>query len=218
MAQPQSYGSGGGAGQQKANAAREQGQQVGREAQDQARAVADTATQVAGQVADEVAGHAGDLARDAREQVTEQARQQTSNLGDAIGHLGEQVHALAAGKPEQAGPVGDYVDRFAGQLDQTAGRVNELGFDGLVDEAQRYARRRPGAFLVGAAAAGFAVSRLARGAQQAQQHGAQASLTSSDGHTEASGSDAASARAPTVPPPPPARRPTPLPGSGEVGR
>lgn len=172
MAQPQTYGT-----RQDTDApdtvdlTKEEGRQVADETRRQAGAVAGTAKEQAGNVANEAMGHARDLAGSAKQQLHDQARSQTDALGGAIGTFGNRVQALADGDVDRAGPVGDYAQRIAGQVEQLAGRVDELGFDGMIDEVQRYARRRPGAFLLGAAVAGFAVSRLARGAQSAQQDG-----------------------------------------------
>lgn len=52
--------------------------------------------------------------------------------------------------------------------DETS-HVGTTGFDGMVDDVESFARRRPGAFLAGAAVAGFAASRLGRGVQASQQ-------------------------------------------------
>ncbi|MEX2504332.1 MAG: hypothetical protein WD378_05745 [Egicoccus sp.] len=168
MAEPQTYGT-----ETKApdtvDLTKEEGRQVKDETQQQAGAVAGTAKEQAGNVANEAMGHARDLTENAKQQLHEQARQQTDALGGVIGTFGDRVHALADGNVDEAGPIGDYAQRLAGQVDQVAGRVNELGFDGMIDEVQRYARRRPGAFLLGATVAGFAASRLARGAKSGQQ-------------------------------------------------
>jgi hypothetical protein len=131
--------------------------------------VADTARQSVAEVTEEAKHQAVDLAEDARRQLHDQARQQTDHLGSAIQDLGHKLHALADGRTDETGQVGDYTERVADQVDRIGGRVQELGFDGTVDELQRFARRRPGVFLMGAAAAGFAVSRLGRGAKDAQQ-------------------------------------------------
>lgn len=169
MAQPQTYGTMQDSdGPETLDLTREEGRQVADETRRQAGAVAGTAREQAGNVATEAMDHARDLAGTARQQLHHQARQQTDALGGAIGTLGGRVQALADGDVDGAGPVGDYAQRLAGQVEQFAGRVDELGFDGMVDEVQRYARRKPGAFLLGAAVAGFAISRLARGAQSAQ--------------------------------------------------
>lgn len=172
VAQPQAYGAtGSGGGSDTKQAAAEQGQQVKDEASQQARAVAGTARDQASQVADEARTQARGLATDAKQQLHRQAQQQTDQLGGTIGQFGERVEALASGRPEEAGPLADYASSIAEQVQQMAGRVEQLGFDGMIDEAQRFARRRPGAFLAAAAAAGFAVSRLGRGAKDAADGG-----------------------------------------------
>jgi hypothetical protein len=181
VAQTHTHGgpSGGGGGDDtgRREVAQEQGREVADDARQQAGHVAETARQEGAKVADEIKHHAIDLAEDAREQLHHQARQQTSNLGQALGQFGGRVHALADGRPEEAGPVGDYADRLAGQVEDIAGRIDELGFDGVVDEVQRFARRRPGAFLAGAAFAGFAVARLTRGGRDAEQGSADSGRT-----------------------------------------
>jgi hypothetical protein len=149
--------------------AKQEGQQLAEDTRTQAREVAGTARESVAEVADEAKHQAIDLAEDARRQLHDQARQQTDHLGGAIQDLGQKLHALADGRTEEAGRVGDYTDRVADQVERIGVRVQELGFDGTVDELQHFARRRPGAFLLGAAAAGFAVSRLGRGATDAQE-------------------------------------------------
>jgi uncharacterized protein YjbJ (UPF0337 family) len=222
VAQPQAYGAtGSGEGSDTKQAAAEQGQQVKEEASQQARAVTGTAKDQASQVADEARTQAGGLAEDAKQQLHQQAEQQTEQLGGVIGQFGQRVEALASGRPEEAGPLGDYADSIADQVQQLAGRVDQLGFDGMVDEVQRFARRRPGAFLAAAAVAGFAVSRVGRGAKDAQDS---SSSTPSPGslRTPPSGTAARDIdlTETTSPPPVPAASPPPAsatsPAPGQV--
>lgn len=143
--------------------AQQRGREVAGEARQRGQQVADTTREEAGRVVDEATTQAAHVMETARQELHHQARQQTDHAGDALAHLGQRVQALADGRREDAGPVGDYAERIADQVQGLARRVDELGFDGLIEETQRFARRRPGAFLIGAAAAGFAVSRLGRG-------------------------------------------------------
>lgn len=168
MAPPQTYGAtGSDQGPDSNRTTTKQGQEVAGEAAGQARSVARTASGEASEVAAEARAQARDLAVDAKHQLHHQARQQTGQLGGALDQLGQRMEALASGRAEEAGPVGDYAGSIADQMQRMAGRIDELGFDGVVEEVQRFARRRPGAFLAAAAAAGFAASRLARGAKAA---------------------------------------------------
>lgn len=149
--------------------AKQRGGEVAEDAREQAKKVGETARAGAAEVVDEAKHQAADLVADAREQLHGQARRQTDHLGDAVQAFGDKLHAMAGGRPEDAGQVADYADRLADQVDRIGGRVSELGFDGTVDELQRYARRRPGMFLLGAGFAGFVVARLGRGAKEAEE-------------------------------------------------
>jgi hypothetical protein len=126
---------------------------------------ADTLQHQAGRVTDEVREQAVSLGEDARRQLHTQARVQTEHLGETLESVADHLHALADGRPEEAGQARDLLDRIADQVSEASQRIDELGFDGAVDELQRFARRRPGVFLASAAAIGFAGSRLAQGAK-----------------------------------------------------
>lgn len=151
---------------------------------EQAQQVAGTAREQAGEVMHEAREQAGNVIGEARHQLRTQADEQTQRLGGALHDLGRQFQALADGRAEEAGAASDYADRLAGQVLEIAGRVDEMGFDGLVGELQRFARRRPGAFLAGAAIVGFASARMGRGAKEAE---AQRSQYAEDGPTVQSG-------------------------------
>jgi hypothetical protein len=60
-----------------------------------------------------------------------------------------------------------------------AERLESGGLEGALSDLQGFARRRPGVFLLGAAAAGFAVARLVRGAQAANGDGSSGSGSTS---------------------------------------
>lgn len=131
--------------------------------------VASEATQQAGQVAQEVSVQARELVGQARNELRDQASQQTGRAADKMRTLSEQVQALTDGRPEEAGPVGDYARQAGDKLQQVASRLDEGGLEGMFEDVQGFARRRPGVFLAGAAMAGFAVGRMLRGAQSAAQ-------------------------------------------------
>jgi hypothetical protein len=88
--------------------------------------------------------------------------------------LSRRVRALADGRPEDAGVAGDYVRRTGEQLQQVAERLESGGVEGAVSDLRGFARRRPGAFLLGALATGFAVGYLVRGGQAAEPKGPRA--------------------------------------------
>lgn len=131
--------------------------------------VASEASHQAGQVAQEASAQARELVGQARNELRDQASQQTGRAVEKMRTLSEQVQALTDGRPEEAGPVGDYARQAGDKLQQVASRLDEGGLDTLFEDAKGFARRRPGAFLAGAAVAGFAMGRMLRGAQSNAQ-------------------------------------------------
>jgi hypothetical protein len=146
-----------------ASTAGKHGQETAQRATSEASQVADTAKDQARQVKDEVATQARGLVDQAKNELRDQGRSQADQVAQAIRRVSDQAEALAAGRIDEAGSVADYVRRAGGQVRQVADRLDQRGVDGVVDDVQNFARRRPGAFLLGCAAAGFVTGRLLRG-------------------------------------------------------
>jgi hypothetical protein len=176
--------------------------QVAGVAGDEARDVAGDVREEAQAVASEAATQVHSVVDSTRSALRSQARQGTERASGALGDLGSQLRALAEGDREGAGEVGRYANEAGARLRSMADRLNSKGFDGVVDDMQAFARRRPGAFLAIAAASGFVAGRLFRGAQAAPS-----SWTSSPGAPELGGGQGedvqvAGGTSPTPPTPP----------------
>jgi uncharacterized protein YjbJ (UPF0337 family) len=134
-------------------------------AKDQARGVADDARHEASAVVSEAGTQARNLVDEARTALRHQASDGTTRAAGAIDDLGTRFRALAQGDAEGAGDLRRYADQMGERLATVADRVGERGVDGIVDDVQRFGRRRPGLFLAAAVATGFVAGRLFRGAQ-----------------------------------------------------
>jgi hypothetical protein len=66
-------------------------------------------------------------------------------------------------------PASSVVSRIASGGRQAADYLSDRGPEGVLDEVQDFARRRPGAFLLTALATGFVVGRLGKGVLNAGQ-------------------------------------------------
>jgi hypothetical protein len=146
-----------GEAQQVASVAADRGKQVAGSAADQAQNVLGTARSQVSQVTTQASAQINTVVGDAFGRLHDQAAEQTDKAGRAMTGLAGQMHAMAEGHPEDAGPVADVARRAADRLERVAARVQDGGFDGLVADTKRYARRRPVAFLAGAVTAGFVV-------------------------------------------------------------
>lgn len=150
-----------------AGTAAEQTKEVAGQAKQAAGEVASTAMEKAGEVQHEAAVQVRNLVSDTTQQVRTQAEAQTTKLAEGIGTLADQLRALVDGRPDEADAIRDYVQQGAVKLNAFSQRLQSQGLEGTIDEMQRYARRRPGVFLLGALGLGLGVGRFVRGAQAA---------------------------------------------------
>jgi hypothetical protein len=172
--------------------AKQQAADVGRTTADAGRHVADTAAEQAGQVAQEAKRQARDLIGEVRGQAMEQARTGQQNTADSIRSLSGELREMAD-NGERHGTASELAAQAADRLGSVADWIGAREPGDLVDEVRRFARRRPGAFLLGAAVAGVLAGRLTRGTVDAQRD------TGSDGDRYPTPD--ATATLPTLPPP-----------------
>jgi hypothetical protein len=123
--------------QDVAGTAKEQGRDVAREARDQARSVAS----------------------DLRGSLTGQARTQNQRLAGGLRQMADQFHHMGPGDDSPAGQV---VRRLGDGGRRAADYLESRGPEGLLEDVQDFARRKPGAFLLAAAVAGLVVGRVGR--------------------------------------------------------
>jgi hypothetical protein len=166
-------------------ATKEKATDVAATARDEARGVAGDARGEAAAVVSEAGTQARNLADEARIALRQQASDGSSRAAGAVDHLAVRLRALADGNADQAGELQRYARELGDRLGGVAARMQSRGPDGLVDDVQRFARRRPGVFLAVAAGAGFAAGRVFRGAKT----DAETSTSSSSGNGDSSGSE-----------------------------
>jgi hypothetical protein len=151
---------------------------------DRVRSTAEAAKQEAGSVADTARSQVGDVASAAgeqakavvedakhqarrvidqsRHQLKSQASEQTSKLAGSVRDVSRQLHDVTSPGTAPQGLVADLAEQAAGVTSRLADQLENRSPDELLDEAKRFARRRPGLFLLGALGAGFVAGRLVR--------------------------------------------------------
>jgi hypothetical protein len=106
---------------------------------------------------------------------------------------------MAEGRGAPSGAVGDLTRQAADRLQTAAGYLESKQPNELLNDVRAFASRRPGAFLFGAAVAGFAVGRLVKGAGV----GPGTSGSSGSGASGGSGVSSSLPPRPATPPAPP---------------
>ncbi|MEV4537503.1 hypothetical protein AB0J82_27370 [Asanoa sp. NPDC049518] len=124
--------------------------------------VAQTAKDQGRQVAHETARQARDLYGTTRTQLRDQASAQQKRAAGGIRSISDEIRSMAE-QGGQSGPASDLARQASGRIADVADWIEAREPGQVVDEVKRFARRRPGAFLAGAAILGVLAGRLTRG-------------------------------------------------------
>ncbi|MDE8589347.1 hypothetical protein [Arthrobacter sp. NQ4] len=149
-------------GTSRKDAAKEEAADVARTAAGSAQNVAQTAKEEAANVAHEAKANAQDLLHQAKSGLTSQAGTQQQKAAEGIRNISTQLHSMA-NAPDQQGMAGDLVRQAAERTSSMATWLENREPGDLLNEVQRFARNRPGTFLLLAAGAGVLAGRLTRG-------------------------------------------------------
>ncbi|MCE1178174.1 MAG: hypothetical protein LWW86_03980 [Micrococcales bacterium] len=191
---------------------------VAEDAKQGAQQVIGTAQDEAAQVAAEAKNQARDLLHTVRGEVSSQAGGQTQRIAESLRSIADELREMAQGSG-QSGIASGLADQASGQLHAFAGRIDGRDPEDLLEDVRSFARRRPGAFLAGAAVVGLIGGRLTRGLrddepQPARFAGSPAPVGSQPGMAPVS---APAYVAPTAPAAPGAIHPAAT-GPGSVGQ
>lgn len=150
-----------------AQAAGDQASRVADTASGEASRLGDQAKEGVRHVADEARHHVQGIADTAVDEVRNRADEQLQRAGSGLRQTSDQLHALARGNPDEAGPMTDYAELAASAVADWADRFERRGVTGLVGDLSDFGRRKPGQFLAGALVAGMLAGRIGRAVQAA---------------------------------------------------
>jgi hypothetical protein len=142
-------------------------------ARDEASRVKDEAQREAGHVMDEAKEQGRQLYNEAKDRIEAEAQQQTNRAAQGIRSFSGDLRSMAE-QADAETPASSWARQGAGQLEAFANRIEDGGFEGLVDDVSRFARRNPGTFLAIAVGAGVLAGRVMRNAGADRQEGYQA--------------------------------------------
>jgi hypothetical protein len=141
---------------------------VGQTAAQAGSQVATTATDQAKEVVQETQRQAKDLLEQGRSQLKEQTLAQQQKAAQGLTSLAQELRGLADGSSQGApGPARDLLYQASRLVEGFADKLQNREPAELLDEVRSFARRKPGVFLLGAAAAGILAGRLTSGVKAA---------------------------------------------------
>ncbi len=135
------------------------GSQVG-QAAEQAKQQTQQLSQQARQRAGELADRGGEQVKNQLANQKHEAAQRMTPVQTALRETGQQL------RKQGQGPVAEYADKAADQVERFAGYLRENDVDHLLNDARGFARRNPAVFLGSAAALGFLATRFLKSSSE----------------------------------------------------
>lgn len=139
-------------GQQKTDQMKEEGRQL----KDEARSKGE---KVGRQAKEEM----GNVIGDARSKARDQADDQTHRAAGALRGMADQLNSMASGAGEE-GMMVDLAQNGADRIRSFANHIDDSGIDGIVNDVENFARRRPGVFIAAGMGVGMVLGRVLRSA------------------------------------------------------
>jgi hypothetical protein len=135
---------------------------VAADAADSGRDVAATAASGAKDVAAEASTQLRGLFSQLRGELDDQASSQGQRAASGLRSLADELHQMASSSSQQ-GMAGEVASQAADRARSAADWMENRQPADMLDELRSFARRRPGAFLLGAAVLGVIGGRMTRG-------------------------------------------------------
>lgn len=145
----------------KADAAKHEAADLAGTATAQAKDVLGTAKDEAASVVGEAKTQVKDLYAQTTRELKEQANTQQQRLAGGLRSVSDELGSMASNS-EGSGVASDLVQQVAGRLSGAASWLGDRDPASVVTEVKRFARRKPGVFILGAAITGVVVGRLTR--------------------------------------------------------
>lgn len=146
-----------------ATRAAEHARDVGASVTRHAHAVAENARAQVSRVASTAQAQLTHVLEVVGRQARRHARAQVGQAVEGLDRVGAQLRALAAGRPEQAGPLADQAWQLGEHFSGVSRALEGGGLEALLASGARIARLRRVFFVLGATVACLGVGRLARG-------------------------------------------------------
>jgi hypothetical protein len=131
-------------------------------ATDATKKVVGEATDQTKMVTVEAKAQAQQFISNTRTELQSQADDRARQAADHLRGMSTSISALLDGRPDDAPQMRGYLEQAQSRIDGFASRIETGGPQGVIDDLSSFARRRPGAFLLAAGVAGFAIGRAAR--------------------------------------------------------
>jgi hypothetical protein len=150
-------------GDKTRDVAKEEAKGTAQDAAQAGKQTAETAKQQAGEVVGEAKSQAQMLLGQAKDELTSQGSAQKEKAASGLRSLADELTGMVNGDVSQPGLASDLARQASDRVRSVADMLENRQPSELLGEVRRFARQRPGVFLLSAAAVGFIGGRLTRG-------------------------------------------------------
>ncbi|MFS2242209.1 hypothetical protein [Microbacterium sp. OR16] len=197
--------------QGKVDAAKHEASDLKDSATGHAKDVLGAAKDEASGVVGEARMQAKDLYAQTQRELRDQANTQQQRLATGLRSVGDELGSMASNS-DGSGIAVDLVQQASGRVSAAANWLGDRDPGAVLTEVKRYARRKPGTFILAAAIGGVIIGRLTRAlASDAADQKHATGQGHPTGQGRATGEGHAVTQAPAVPPAPPAPPVPPVP-------
>lgn len=189
--------------QGKVDAAKHEASDLKDSATGHAKDVLGAAKDEASGVVGEAKMQAKDLYAQTQRELRDQANTQQQRLATGLRSVGDELGSMASNS-DGSGIAADLVQQASGRVSAAANWLGDRDPGAVLTEVKRYARRKPGTFILAAAIGGVIIGRLTRAlASDAADQKHATGQGHASGQGRATGEGHAVTQAPAVPPAPP---------------
>jgi len=144
--------------------AKDQAQTVAQDALQGGKQTAGTAKEQAAEVAGEAKNQTRVLLDQTRSEISSQGTAQQQRAATGLRSVADEITGMINGEGGTSGMASDLARQLSDRVQTAADWLESREPRDLLDEVQRFARRRPGTFLAAAGVLGFLGGRMTRGA------------------------------------------------------
>ncbi|MFD5214180.1 hypothetical protein [Microbacterium sp. NPDC058345] len=170
----------------KVEAAKQEAADLKDVAATEAKDVLGTAKDEAATVVGEVKSQAKELYAQTQRELKEQANTQQQRVAGGLRSVSDELGSMASSS-ESGGIAGELVQQVSGRLSSAATWLGERDPSSVLTEVKRFARRKPGTFILGAAIVGVVAGRLTRALASNASDEKDAATASASGRAQGGG-------------------------------
>jgi hypothetical protein len=136
-------------------------EQTAQTARAEAGAVAEKVKEETKTVAQQAQQQASSAVHQVQQDVRQRANEEATKFAQTLHETSRQLQQMSGAADDQ-GVAATLVREGSNATERLASRLDQGGLDAVMADIRSWARRQPGTFLLGAAAAGFVAGRLVR--------------------------------------------------------